>query len=72
MHADGRVTLKCTPDCEARVFRDTYKVSVQAFTGLRWLSCPVMIASGTEAKRSAIEAEAPLIAAQIPKGCLEK
>ena len=72
LHADGRVKLKCTPECEAQVFRDTYKVSIEAFMGLEMLSCPVVIAAGTEARTAAIEAEAPLIAAQIPRGCFEK
>ena len=72
MHADGRVRLKCAPECEARVFRDTYKISTEAFRGLNRLACPVAIAAGTEEVTAAIEAEAPLIAAQIPGGRFEK
>ena len=64
--------LKCTPEVEARVFRDTYKVSVEAFRRLRDLRCPIMIAAGTELVAAAIEAEAPLMAAQIPSGRFEK
>ena len=64
--------LKCTPEVEARVFTDTYKVSIEAFRHLGDLDCPVVIAAGTEPVAAAIEAEAPLIAAQIPKGCFEK
>ena len=64
--------LKCTPEAEARVFRDTYKVSIEAFEHLGNLNCPVMIAVGTEPVAAAIEAEAPLIAAQIPRGRFEK
>ena len=72
MHADGRVRLKCTPECEARVFRDTYKISTEAFRGLNRLVCPVAVAAGTEDVTAAIEAEAPLITAQIPGGRFEK
>ena len=64
--------LKCTPEVEARVFRDTYNVSIEAFVHLRDLNCPVMIAAGTEPAAAAIEAEAPLIAAQVPRGRFEK
>ena len=64
--------LKCNPESEARVFRDTYKVSIEAFRGLNRLGCPVMVAAGTEPVAAAIEAEAPLIAAQIPRGRFEK
>ena len=64
--------LKCTPEVEARVFRDTYKVSIEAFRQLGDLGCPVMIAAGTEPVAAAIEAEAPLIAAQIQRGRFEK
>lgn len=64
--------LKCSPECEARVFRDTYKISTEAFRGLNRLACPVTIAAGTEEVISAIEAEAPLISAQPRGGRFEK
>ena len=54
------------------MFRDTYKISIEAFRGLNRLACPVAIAAGTEDVTAAIEAEAPLIAAQIPRGRFEK
>ncbi len=72
LHADGQVQLKCTPECEARVFRDTYKIAIEAFRGLYRLRCPVTVAAGTEEATAAIEAEAPLIAAQVPRGRFEK
>ena len=72
LHADGQVQLKCTPECEARVFRDTYKITMEAFRGLRRLQCPVTIAAGTEEATAAVEAEASLIAAQIPRARFEK
>ena len=72
MHAGGQVQLKCTPECEARVFRDTDDISIEAFKGLRRLTCPVMIAAGTEELTTPIEAEAPLAAAQIPRGRFEE
>ena len=54
------------------MFRDTYRRSVEAFRGLNRLACPVTVAAGTEEVTAAIEAEAPLIAAQHPEGRFEK
>ena len=72
MHADGQVQLKCTPECEARVFRDTYEISMEAFKSLKRLACPVTVAAGTEKLTAPIEAEAPFAAAQVPRGRFEK
>jgi len=72
MAADGSVEMKCTPESEAQVFLDTYKVCIGAFTRLKDMKCPAIVAAGTEAVDQAPEAEAPYIASQIPKGRFEK
>ncbi len=73
--ADGSAELKCTPEVEARVFRDTWGVAQRTFGRLGRLTCPVAVAAGTETMPGVImapELEAPRIAAQIPNGRFEQ
>ncbi len=72
---DGSVELKCTPETEARVFRDTWLASLTPFAELGSVRCPVTVAVGSETMEGAHmapEAEGPRIAAQLPLGRLEK